>query len=358
MKAFENPTLEQKKEESLQAQVEHFADHGVEDFTDEQKLIFKFSRELSTITDLDNVPEDLPEELQQAIERNKDKYVAVLRSAEKKDIDFRRGNVELYNTKFKAAIDSLKEKISTAHNPEGLPEYLGSGSNGSAYVIEVNGIKYAAKFSRSITQANFETKPLLQAKGIGNTAQLVAYSFPDSVVIMELLPGTDVTKFTPENAPNYSDEHIESLIKKTIELDNRGIAIDPKPSNFIYDENDGFSILDFHLKNPNANYTLADSIMDLRLALTIRDWPHLDFATPEYEKQSLEKSKIYLPMMVRFLDILGNKFPEVVEAYQKRDVEIQADPTVFRPPIIDRRYIQTENPELKPYLAKLEKMGF
>lgn len=347
-----------KTQEQIMAQVEHFADKGVKEFSSEQKLLLKYSKELSTVTDLDNLPENLPEELKKLIEDNRSKYIEVLRSSKKEDIEFRKQNIELYNSKFKPVIDSLKEKISNSHNSKELPEYLGSGSNGSAYMIEVNGKKYAAKFSKSLIQANFETKPLLQARGVENVAQLVSYSFADGVVIMELLHGTDVTNFTPENAPEYSEENITKLIETVIELDKKGIVIDPKPSNFMYDEEHGFSVLDFHIKNPKSDHTLADSIMDLRLALSFRKWPYIEYNTPEYKKQSVEKNKIYLPIMIKFIGILKNKFPEILENYKKRDAEIQANPHVSRSPVINRKYMETENPEIKQYLEKLEEMGF
>ncbi len=349
-----------KTQEQIEAQVEHFADKGVKEFSSEQKLLLKHSKELSAITDLDNLPENLPEELKKLIEDNRSKYIEVLRSSKKEDIEFRKQNIELYNSKYKPVIDSLKEKISNSHNSKELPEYLGSGSNGSAYVIEVDGKKYAAKFSSSLTQANFETKPLLQARGIENVAQLVSYSFADGVVIMELLHGTDVTKFKPENAPKYSDEHIEKLIQTVIDLYNKGITIDPKASNFMYDEINGFSILDFHLSNGGSS--LGEIVMWLKVALTHRDFPYLDYKADDYDekskKQDIERNKIYLPMMIRFLTILQDKFPEVLEDWKHAYQRKEEDPRITQSPLIDRRYIETENPEIKPYLEKLEAMGF
>ncbi len=349
-----------KSKEHLQAQTEHFADHGVEKFSEEQKLLLKHSDELSRITDLDNLPDDLPEKLKKVIAENRDEYVDVLRSAKKEDISFRKENAELYDSKFKSVIESLKSKISSSQNPKELPEYLGSGSNGSAYIIEVDDEKYAAKFSSSVTQANFETKPLLQAKGTENVAQLVSYSLADGVVIMKLLHGTDVTNFTPENAPKYSDKHIVKLIQTVVELYNKGIMIDPKPSNFMYDEKDGFSVLDFHLSN--GLQSIGDSVMSLKLALTIRKRPNLDYEADDYdeksEEQDLERDKVELPMMIRFLTILKEQFPEILNDWQREYQKGEKDPNISQSPLIDRSDMQVENSELKPYLAKLKEMGF
>ena len=125
---------------------------------------------------------------------------------------------KLDKEKFEPVIKALKEKMETGDAKE---QYLGSGSNGDAYRIEIDGKEYAAKFSRSLTQANFEIKPLLRAEGIEHAAQLTAYSFEHKAVTMELLPGTDVTNFSPENAPEYSDEDIVQLIETVQKLDRK-----------------------------------------------------------------------------------------------------------------------------------------
>lgn len=347
-----------KSPEHLQAQVEAFGDKGVKEFSDEQKKLLQHSAELAKIDDLDNLPPDLSPELVELIESNRQRYVDFLRREKKEEIQFRKENAERFKEKFQPAIKALKEKMETGGAKE---QYLGSGSNGDAYRIEVDGKEYAAKFSRMLMQANFELKPLLRAKGIEHTAQLAAYSFEDGVVIMELLPGTDVTNFTPENAPEYSDEDIIQLIKTVQELDRNGIVIDPKPSNFLYDEKEGFSVLDFHLKS-GGSYSLADSIMDMNLPLSARKWPRLDYKADDYEKKSAEqrteRNKVYLPMMVRFLTILRDKFPEILEDYKRGYAEREANPRINQDPLINRKYIQTDHPDLAPHLKKLEELGF
>lgn len=252
----------------------------------------------------------MPEELVGLIKNHKDAYVNFLKQEKRLETSFIEENIDTYKEKFQPIIAELKSKISRGNFKE-LPEYLGAGSNGSAFRIEVDGKVYAAKFSRNVTQANFEIKPLIRAKGIPRASQLVSYSFEDGVVVMELLSGTDVTNFTPDEAPEYSDEHIIQLIDTVIELDAQGLVVDPKPSNFIYDEKQGFSVLDYHLKHAGGRYGLPQEIMDLRFGLTARKFESLDYKAADYEEkeqsQRIEKYKIYLPMMVRFLGILKNK---------------------------------------------------
>ena len=351
---------EKKSKERLQAQIEFFADKGVETFSKDQGRTLKYSAELSKIQDLENLPFDLQEKFVNLIQKNKDAYVKFLRYEKKLEVSFIEENIKNYKQNFNPAIIDLKTKIAQGDSKK-IPEYLGSGSNGSAFRIEVNGKLYAAKFSQSINQENFEIKPLIRAKGISHASQLVSYSFEDSVVIMELLPGTDVTNFTPENAPEYSDKHIIQLVDTIIELDAKGLVIDPKPSNFMHDKEQGFSVLDYHLKHADSMYGLPQEIMDLRYALTARKFEDLDWEAPDYEtkalKKSIEENKIFLPMMIRFLSLLKEKYPDVLTSWQKQRGEEKKDPRTSVPDLINREYIP-RHPDLEPYLKKLEEMGF
>lgn len=136
---------------------------------------------------------------------------------------------------------------------------------------------------------------------------------------MELLPGTNVTNLDPETTPEYSDEHIKQLIKTVIELYNHGVVIDPKPSNFMYDEEHGFSILDFHLLK--WSHSIGDIVMSLSHALTARKWPRLDYESDDYEEQSkantIARYKVHLPLMIKFLRILKNDFPDILLDYHR-----------------------------------------
>lgn len=350
----------EKSQERLQAQAEVFADKGVRKFSEDQAKLFGYSAELSKIRDLNNLPPDLPEELVELIRKHKDTYVNFLRLERKLETSFIEENIKTYREKFQPVIEELKAKIGRGNFKE-LPEYLGSGRNGSAFRIEVDGKTYAVKFSQNITQANFELKPLLRAKGILHVAQLVGYSFEDGVVVMELLPGTDVTNFTPGEAPEYPDEHIVQLIDTVRELDANGLKIDPKPSNFMYDRELGFSILDYHLKKNGGRYGFPQQVIDLRGALTARKFEQLEYKDPNYgekaETQAIEEYKICLPMMIRFLGILKEKYPDVLTEWQRQHEEDKKNPNMSVSELIDRRYIPKHS-DLQPHLKKLEEMGF
>jgi len=173
-----------------------------------------------------------------------------------------------------------------------------------------------------------------------------------------------VTSFSQEEAPDYSDEDIIQLIETVKELDSKGLVIDPKASNFMYDHEKGFSILDYHIKNNKEEFGLPQEIMSLlgfNSALTARRFEKLDYKNPYFEEknknQSMEKYRIFLPMAVRFINILKDKYPNILTDWQKKHDEYKKNPNIAVSEIIDRKYIP-DNPDFEYHLKKLSEMGF
>jgi hypothetical protein len=349
----------QKNQDVIQAQVEHFADKGVDVFSKDQQLLLKYSDQLTKIGNLNKIPDDFPDELKQLIERNKDAYVRFLRKQKKEDRLFLEENAKLYRERFQETVKQLKIKITDSENPRELGEFLGSGSNGDAYKVEIDGEVYVAKFSSSLTQNNFEIKPLVRSEGIPHTPELIAFSLADGVKIMRLLPGQEVTSFTPEEMPQYPDEHIIQLIETILELERNGIVIDPKASNFFYDTVSGFSVLDFHLSNGTKFTEPQQQVMSLAHALSARKFPDTDWDNEEvYEQQKIEKGKVFFPTLIRFLSILIEKYPELLVKWKQQLEEDRADPTIGVSELVDRENWETDNEEINQYLSQLEKMGY
>jgi hypothetical protein len=355
----DNRTLHSSQ--TLQAQAEHFADQGVKQFSKDQGLLLKYSAQLATVTNLNKIPEDFPDELKELIARNKDAYILFLRGHRREERTALEENAKLYGEKFANPVAELKKKIALAEKPNQVEGYLGSGSNGDAYKIEVDGKTLVAKFSSSASQNNFEMAPLLRSKGLPHTAQLVAFSLADGVKIMELLPGQDISKFTPETAPEYPEEQIVQLIETILNLEKNGITIDPKASNFFYDKEKGFSILDFHLSNGNGFCAPEQQVMSLRHALTARKYPEIDWSDAdrtELEKQSLDQSRTQLKFLAQFLDILQKRYPALLKKWQETNARYAADPNMRVSPLVDREAVNGQDPEIAQHLLQLTQMGF
>lgn len=350
--------IKPKSPERLQAQTEVFADSGLVEFSQQQRDILQNSLDLSDITDLHKLPPDIPDELRELIENNREAYIMFLKDR-KYEIEKKEESIKLYKEKFQPVVADLKTRIGNGQIKK-LPEYLGSGRNGSAFRIFVDGKYYAAKFSKSVIQSNFEIKPLIKAKGVEHVAQFVCHSFQDGVVIMDLLPGTDVTNFTPENAPEYTDKDIGQLLDTVVSLDSAGLAIDPKPSNFMYDPNQGFSVLDYHIKTDGGHYSLGQQMIDLIYALTARKEEVLDYDAPDYKEryaeQLLKHRQLLFPMMVRLVRAIKDNYPDRLEEWQQKYNKALIDPKVIPNDPLHKRYLDTN--QFDGYIKELEDLGF
>lgn len=62
-------------------------------------------------------------------------------------------------------------------------------------------------------------------------------------------------------------------------------------------------------------------------------------------------------MMVRFLGILKEKYPDILADWQRQYGGYKNNPRMGVTELIDRRYMP-EDPEVEGYFKKLEEMGF
>ena len=110
-------------------------------------------------------------------------------------------------------------------------------------------------------------------------------------------------------------------------------------------------------KHVGGRYGLPQEMMDLKIGLTARKFEPLDYKAPDYEEkskaQAIEKYKISLPMMVRFLGILKEKYPDILAEWQRQRDEDRKNPSMSVADLIDRRYIP-QHPELEPHHETLQ----
>jgi len=309
----EQQSFKEKSPEHLQAQVEIFADKSVKSLGENKAKLLKYSAELSKIKDLNNLPTDLPVEIIGLIKKYKKYYIDFLRQEGKIDNSIIEENIKNYKERFEPTIKELKAKLKaevsqmSQEDLKKIPEYLGSGTNGSVFLIEIDKKKYAAKLFYNFTQENFEIKGLSAAKGIAHVPQITSYSFADSVIITELLQGIPLENLIPNEELNYPDNHIIQLIETIKELNTKGLIVDFGPGNFLYDKEKGFPVLDFYIheesiqKNENKP-DLWREIINIERPLISRRFERMDSNDPNYDEKLLEQYKISLPI-IAFLKI-------------------------------------------------------
>ncbi len=217
-----------------------------------------------------------------------------------------------YNKKYKSHVDNLLKKISQKSSGKMVDGYLGSGSNSSAYEVQIDGQSYAFKVY-SHARVEFEALPLQKAQGISNVPVLHSFSILDQVMIMNKLEGKDMSKYPINEKLYIDDETIDSLIKTVIQLHDRGIDIDPKASNFIYEPGNTIQVIDFHLSNGTS--TLPQKIIDLSVSLTGRG--DSGFQYPDGMKPVTYYYNQTLDTTVKFLKLLKNKYPHILDVYEE-----------------------------------------
>ncbi|MAG39799.1 hypothetical protein CMI41_02425 [Candidatus Pacearchaeota archaeon] len=312
---------------NTQAQIELFADSGhVERFSKEQDLLLQNARRMSQLSTFPSLPNGFSNDLVGLVEKYQGSYRAFEGNAEPEQVRERADNARFYEQKFEPEVRKLKSQLEDA-DPKSIPGYLGRGSNGYAFGIEVDGQTYVVKFGR-VGQMNFELKPLRKGRGVSNLSQLVAYSFEDAATVMELLPGRNVTEYDSITRPQYTDAELEGLVGTIDRMHKHGLVSDPKASNFMYDSEAGFSVLDYHVNE--HGHSVADSVIELVHALTYTtdgqsSWKLRDSDRAEYDRLNYDSAFQRIDMTSRLLHIMKGKFPEIFAEALRRNEEMKAD---------------------------------
>lgn len=312
---------------NTQAQIELFADSWhVERFSKEQDLLLQNARRMSQVTDFHSLPTDFSDDLVGLIKRYQDSYREFVGATEPEQVKERTENTRFYEQRFEPEVKRLKNQLEDT-DPKTIPGYLGRGSNGYAFGIEVDGQIYVVKFGR-VGQMNFELKPLRKGRNIANLSQLVAYSFEDAATVMELLPGRNVTEFDSHTRPQYTDAELEGLVRTIDNMHKHSLVSDPKASNFMYDPEAGFSVLDYHINE--HGHSVADSVIYLVHALTYAtdiqsSWKLRDSNRAEYDRLSYDDAFRRIDMTSRLLHIMKDEFPHIFTEALRRNGELKAD---------------------------------
>ncbi len=254
---------------TTQAKIELFADSSyITKWSKEQRILLQNARQMSKSISFPNLPASFSAELRELMGIYQESYRRFEKEVDLNQVRLRAKMDRLYEQKFEKTIKKMKIPVGDKNfDPKKIEGYLGRGANGYAFMIDVGGKKYAAKFG-SVAQLNMEVKELQKGKGVSNLSQLVTYSFEDSVTIMELLLGKNISEFNLDTQPRYTDAELAQLIGTIDKMSKKGLNLDPKASNFMYTPKKGFSILDYHIaqSRDSAGMTIISVIRALTCA--------------------------------------------------------------------------------------------
>ncbi len=259
------PEIITKSPEVIQAQIAAFAAERVEYFKDSSHILENlgklaaegFDDATRTIGSGEYLRDEaggfvrLPEGTERTVATTSE-YVDFLRSVNGSDYDSIQSRADLLKAydSFAPTIDKLRQELSDPATRKSHPSFLGNGSNSMVFSISQEGKDYAVRVPNAkrpnpvVIDSHLGGAVL--GRGIPHLEQIVAASYENGVTIAEIMPGKEVGDMTSDEITQITDEQLSQLIDTLQTVSERGIEIDPKPSNIFYDPESGFGIVDYH----------------------------------------------------------------------------------------------------------------
>lgn len=238
----------EKSQEERQAQLAAFAAERIESYAD-RRTVFAALSDLALRT-VDEAAA-MPLEISDTATWTKERYVKYLRDVggrRYENIGGRKTLLDMYAV-FEAAVADLKQGLTQFATPEEHPAFLGKGSSSRVYAADIGNTLYAVRIPRAERVDPGVIDGHVAAALLGRWAphleQVVAASYKHGVTVAEIVPGTDMAHISVDDVQRVRDTQIEDLIDTLLDTQERGINIDPKPSNLLYDPLEGYGIVDY-----------------------------------------------------------------------------------------------------------------
>jgi len=259
------PELAPKQSELLQAQVATYAAERVEHYQDKAHVFNNLGNlavggieDVTRTTDSAEYHTDengksirIPEGTDRLVAMGND-YTDFLRSVGGSRYEAIQGRADILKTysSFAPTIDRLRTELADPATRKEHPAYLGSGSNSTVFEISSEGKDYAVRVpnGKGVNPGVIDSHlaGAVLGKGVPHLEQIVAASYEDGVTVAEKMPGKEMGDLTVDDIKQITDGQLVELVDTLATVHERGIEIDPKPSNIFYDPKAGFGIVDYH----------------------------------------------------------------------------------------------------------------
>jgi hypothetical protein len=238
-------------------------------------------------------------------------------------------NYSLFRDEVEAIISQLQHGVPK----KDLPQFLGQGGNTAAYRVDVDGSGYVARLSNN---AGFNTSEamasrkaaLARGSGVVGLEQIVAYKPEADIAITQLMSGQEITNISQTDIEQINYEQLAKLIDTLATASDKGLMIDPKPSNIFYDAEAGFGIIDYSLKSDPS----ADVGKQVSWAAADLGWLGYKSADERYAKgrnleefqQLADRCQVNLEILKLFREVAVAKLPssQIDTALARIDKEI------------------------------------
>ncbi len=353
MRAQNVPDIQESKHpEVTQAQIAAFAAERVEDFEDRRHLFnnlgnlaIKGVEDVTRVTDRREYHRDesgKPLKLEEGTERSvatAGDYLKFLRSvggARYESIQRRAEMLKSYG-EFAPVINRLRTELEDPATRSKHPALIGGGSNAMAFSISHEGKEYAVRVpggkAANPKAIDSHLAGAVLGKGIPHLEQIVAASYEDGVTVAEMMPGKEMGNLTVDEIKQITDHQLSELVDTLVTAHQKGIEIDPKPSNFFYDPEAGFGIVDFH-SSKVAGKTTADQELgqvvgwaSVPIDLAGRYGKYNPDKTADDYANNLEIIKANLGVLQRYRVIVNNKLEGAERQKALEDIDSRMQST-------------------------------
>ncbi|AKM81598.1 MAG: hypothetical protein UT13_C0001G0638 [Candidatus Pacebacteria bacterium GW2011_GWF2_38_9] len=115
----------------------------------------------------------------------------------------------------------------------------------NVFNVVISGKEYVMRYRPSPGDVGAYMMGALYIDGEEHFEQIVAASVEDGVTIAEKIPGQQLNKLNPDVVENISDEQINQCFDSLLIAWQRGLPMENKSKNIMYDEKSGFGFIDF-----------------------------------------------------------------------------------------------------------------
>lgn len=152
-------------------------------------------------------------------------------------------------------------------------DHIASGLDADVYAYNHDGEDYVVRVVKKEVLAANPAKTddyvtaLLHGRGIKGLEQIVAGSYQEGVVVSERAPGSSLKELlasNPEGVNNIPDAHLTQLLTLFGQMQERGLVADVNHGNLIYDEKQGFTLVDY-MYCPPEYWSVRGQSLDIKI---------------------------------------------------------------------------------------------
>lgn len=222
---------------------------------------------------------------------------------EKNNTDSEDEIIENYES-FSELIGQLRSKV----DDSGL---IGSGAHSDVFKVKNGSKDYAVRVVKQVDRRveimHSHITAGARARNIDGLEKIVAASYEEGVIISEFAIGNHLQELTVEQMSAIPDDHLDALLATRREAMERGIQFDSHPANVLYDREQGFTDIDYHItQSSSETVNLFEAMKTIIGSLDLTEL-HL------YEKDSTRQEQyedLKIALLKRVNNYMKEKFNE------------------------------------------------